>query len=133
MAEKMKKMTRIGQMMKEKKLSMRDVAAYTGTQLTLVCYIVNEVAKFPTEEEFMRFCDLLQCKPTDIYPKRTLMVLYPKNAPKKPAKPRTNYGNPSVRVRAELVDTIKAYGEDVAPFVNEAVEAAIEEKFLIQQ
>lgn len=108
---------------------MRDAAAYTGTQLTLICYIVNGYAKFPTEAEFQKFCELLKCKPTDLYPKRTLLAMYPQNEPKRPAKPRTRYGNPSVRVRADLVEAIKSKGEDVSSFVNKAVEAYMNDAF----
>ena len=123
-----KKLTRMAELMKEHKVSMRDAAAYTGTQLTLICYIVNGFAKFPTEAELNKFCELLKCKPTDLYPKRTLQAMYPKTVPKRPTKPRTHYGNPSVRVRAELVEQIKSQGKDVSAFVNKAVEAYINQQ-----
>ena len=123
-----KKKTPFNVHMEKKGLSMRDLSSYTGTNLSLVCYIVRGFAKFPTEQEFQKCCELLECRPEDLYSKRTLQVLYPKQEPKTPAKHRTRYGNPSVRVREDLIRRLKDAGVDVAPFVNDAVEQHIKRK-----
>ena len=115
-------MTTMQEIMKERKISCRDLSAYTGTNLSLVNYITRGLAKFPTEDELKKCCEMLNCSPADLYPKRTMQVYYPKTTPQKPPKPRDKYGNPSVRVKATSVQLIKERGENVADFVNRAVE-----------
>lgn len=124
------KLTRMQEVMRDKKISCRDISAYTGTNLALTSYITRGLAKFPTEEEFSKCCELLQCSPADIYPKRTIQVYYPKTVPQKPPKTRDKYGNPSVRVKAEHVARIKERGENVSDFVNRAVEMLLDEASL---
>ena len=126
-----KKPTRMQEVMRERNISCRDISAHTGTNLALCNYITRGMAKFPTEEEFMKCCELLQCSPSDIYPKRTIQVYYPKTEPQKPRKNRDTYGNPSVRVKAEYVKLIKDSGANVAEFVGRAVERLLVEEGLM--
>lgn len=121
-------MNRIQKRMKDAGVTQRDVAEATGKPLSLICYVCQGLAHFQDVEDFRKLCALLKCKPTDLYSKKELKAFYPEELPKAPERMRTSYGNPSVRVRADLVQVLKEQGVDVADFVNKAVEAAINEK-----
>ena len=118
----------IQERMKAMGVTQRDVAEVTGKPLSLICYVCQGLAHFQDVEDFKKLCELLKCKPTDLYSKKELRAFYPELLPKSPERARTSYGNPSVRVRADLVQVLKERGVDVAKFVNNAVETAIQNK-----
>lgn len=118
--------SKIQQRMKEVGVTQRDIADATGKPLSLVCYICKGLAHFENVEDFDKLCELLQSTPTDVYSRSELKSFYPgRFRTAEPARARTSYGNPSVRVRADLIQVLKEQGVDVATFVNDAVAAAL--------
>lgn len=111
-------------LLEAKSKTQRDIAKVTGAPLSLVCYVCKGLAHFEKVEQLMAVCTLLDCKPADIYKPQELRLYYPDTQfeRKAPARVRDKYGNPSVRVRSDLVERIKNLDEDVNVFVNTAVE-----------
>ena len=74
-------------------------------------------------------CELLKCEPSDLYTKLELRAHYPEYVSKQePLRKRTRYGNPSVRIREDLIQIMKERGIDVAPYVNNQLEKALHEE-----
>ena len=106
-------------LMKEKKVTMRDLSEETGVSSALICYISQGYARFPEAWQLESACLRLGCTPTDIYTKTELHRYYPD---KYPSVKRPSTENPRVRIDKETADIIREnYDTDLRAYVKKAV------------
>lgn len=103
-----------------KQNELADAVAMNRGELSRVCQGVGIVSLDKLEE----LCNVLGCKPIDVYGEDEMRVLYQADVRKKPKKPTTV----SIRIRsdvAEIIDEAVARGEYASR--NEAANSIIAE------
>lgn len=106
------------ELMREKKVTMRDLSEETGLSSALICYIAQGYARFPEAWQLNATCERLGCKPTDLYTRTELHRYYPNVFPsvRKPSEE-----NPRVRIGKEKAAIIRQTYGDLTEYVNKAV------------
>lgn len=106
------------ELMKEKRVTIRDLSDVTGLSLALLCYITQDIARFPEAWQMESACKRIGCEPTDIYTKTELHRYYPKDYPmtKKPSQK-----NPRIKIDKEMFDILKQNHGDVTAYVKKVL------------
>lgn len=102
-------------LMKEKKVTMRDLSEETGVSSALICYIAQGCAWFPEVRQLKAACARLGCDPSDLYTKAELHRYYPQEYP---SVKRANQGRPRVYIDRETAEIIKQTHGDLQDFVR---------------
>lgn len=118
------------ELMKEKRITMRDLSDATGVSSALVCYIAQGYARFPEAWQLHSACLRLGCEPTDIYTPTELHRFYPKSYPsvKKPSQK-----NPRISIDKEMFDIIKQNHGDVATYVKKIMMREIRHELMQEE